>query len=105
MLRPHEVLAPLAEMAISAGVAEPGLWCFLPDEIEALVRLGELDQARALLEPFESRSRQLGRRRGIATAGRCRGLLLAAGGDIPGAEAALEAALLAHCDLPFPFDE
>jgi DNA-binding CsgD family transcriptional regulator len=101
----HEVLAPYAQMAISAGVAEPGLWCFLPDEIEALVGLGELDQASELLEPFEARSRQLGRRRGIATSGRCRGLLLAAGGDLPGAEAALEAALREHRELPFPFEE
>jgi DNA-binding CsgD family transcriptional regulator len=101
----HAVLAPLAEMAMSAGVAEPGLWCFLPDDIEALVRLGELDQAAALLEPFEARSQQLGRRRGVAAAGRCRGLLLAARGDLPGAQTALEAALIAHRDIPFPFEE
>jgi DNA-binding CsgD family transcriptional regulator len=101
----HDVLAPFAQTAIAAGVAEPGLWFFLPDEIEALVRLGELDQAGALLEPFESRSQQLGRRRCIATAGRCRGLLLAARGDLPGAEAALEAALIVHRDVPFPFEE
>jgi DNA-binding CsgD family transcriptional regulator len=101
----HEVLAPFAQMAIAAGVAEPGLWSFLPDEIEALVRLGELDEAGALLEPFGARSQQLGRRRGIATACRCRGLLLAARGDLPGAEAALEAALIAHREIPFPFEE
>lgn len=101
----HEALAPFTEMAISAGVAEPGLWCFLPDEIEALVRLGELDQADALLEPFEARSQQLGRWRGIATAGRCQGLILAARGDLSSAEAALEAALVAHRKIPFPFEE
>jgi DNA-binding CsgD family transcriptional regulator len=77
----------------------------MPDEIEALVRLGELDQAASLLEPFEARSQQLGRRRGIATAGRCRGLLLAAQGDLPGAEAALDAALIVHREIPFPFEE
>ena len=101
----HELFAPYAQMAISAGVAEPGLWYFLHDEIEALVRLGDLDQAGALLEPFESRSQLLGRRRCIATAGRCRGLLLAARGDLPGAEAALEAALIVHREVPFPFEE
>jgi DNA-binding CsgD family transcriptional regulator len=101
----HQVLAPFAQMAIAAGISEPGWWCFLPDEIEALVRLGELDQAGALLEPFEARSQQLGRRRCIATAGRCRGLLLAARGDLPGAEAALEAALITHREVPFPFEE
>jgi DNA-binding CsgD family transcriptional regulator len=101
----HEVLAPFAKMAIAAGVAEPGVWSLLPDEIEALVRLGELDQADALLELFEARSQQLGRRRDIATAGRCRGFLLAARGDLPGAEAALEEALNAHREIPFPFEE
>jgi DNA-binding CsgD family transcriptional regulator len=101
----HQVLAPFAQMAIVADVSEPGWWCFLPDEIEALVRLGELDQAAALLEPFEARSQQLGRRRCLATAGRCRGLLLAARGNLPGAEAALEAALFVHGEIPFPFEE
>jgi DNA-binding CsgD family transcriptional regulator len=101
----HDALAPSAQIAVSAGVAEPGLWYFLADEIEALVRLGELDQAGALLEPFEARSQQMGRRRCIATAGRCRGLLLAARGDLPGAEATLEAALIVHRQIPFPFEE
>jgi DNA-binding CsgD family transcriptional regulator/tetratricopeptide (TPR) repeat protein len=101
----HEALAPFAQMALAAGVSEPGWWWFLPDEIEALVRLGELDQAAAMLEPFETRSQQLGRRRGIASAGRCRGLLLAARGDLLGAEAALGCALIAHRKIQFPFDE
>ena len=68
-----------------AGVMEPTLCRFLPDEIEALTRLGELGMAEALLDPFEARSAQLDRKWGLAAAGRCRGLLLAARGDLAGA--------------------
>ena len=71
------------------GLAEPALCRFLPDEVEALTRLGELGAAEALLGRFEARSARLGRRWGIAAAGRCRGLLLAARGDLADGLAAL----------------
>ena len=101
----HERLGPFAEAALAAGVAEPALCRFVPDEIEALTRLGDLGTAEALLGPFEARSAQLGRGWGIAAAGRCRGLLLAARGDLAGAGAALEAGLQAHRRLAMPFEE
>jgi DNA-binding CsgD family transcriptional regulator len=101
----HERLAPFAETTLAAGVAEPALCRFLPDEIEALTRLGELGMAEALLGPFEARSAQLGRGWGMATAGRCRGLLLAAGGDLASGEAALEVGLKALQRLTMPFEE
>ena len=101
----HERLAPFAETTLAAGVAEPALCRFLPDEIEALTRLGELGMAEALLAPFEARSAQLGRGWGMAIAGRCRGLLLAARGDLAGGEAALEAGLKALQHLTMPFEE
>ena len=101
----HERLGPLAETALAAGVAEPALCRFVPDEVEALTRLGELGAAEALLGPFEARSAQLGRGWGIAAAGRCRGLLLAARGDLAAAGAALETALEAHQRLAMPFEE
>jgi DNA-binding CsgD family transcriptional regulator len=103
--RAHERLGPFAEAALAAGVAEPGLCRFVPDEIEALTRLGELGAAEALLGPFETRSTQFGRSWGMAAAGRCRGLLLAAAGDLAGGLAALEAALEAHQRLAMPFEE
>ena len=74
----HERLGPFADAFLAVGPAEPALCRFLPDEIEALTRLGEHGQAEVLLSPFEARSAQLGREWGNATAGRCRGLLLAA---------------------------
>ena len=101
----HERLDPFAQMALADGVREPALCRFLPDEIEALTRLGEFSMAEALLGPFEARSAQLGRRWGIATADRCRGLLLAARGDLSGGEAALDDGLTAQQRLAMPFEE
>ena len=101
----HEWLGPFAEVVPAIGVAEPALCRFLPDEIEALTRLGELGAAEALLSPFEARSAQLGRGWGNATAGRCRGLLLAAQGDLGGAEDSLSAALGIHQQLGMPFEQ
>jgi DNA-binding CsgD family transcriptional regulator len=101
----HERLGPFADATLAADVAEPGLCRFLPDEIEALIRLGKLDAAEAVLGPFEARSAQLVRKWGLATAGRCRGLLLAARGDFVRAEEAFDAALAAHRRLEMPFEE
>jgi len=101
----HQRLGPLAAAVLAAGAPEPALCRFVPDEVEALTRLGELAAAEALLCPFEARSAQLGRRWGIATARRCRGLLLAAGGDLAGAGAALDMGLEAHRRLAMPFEE
>jgi DNA-binding CsgD family transcriptional regulator len=101
----HQRLGPLAAAVPASGAAEPALCRFLPDEIEALARLGELAAAEALLSPFEARSAQLGREWGNATASRCRGLLLAARGDLGGAEGSLDAALAIHQRLPMPFEQ
>jgi DNA-binding CsgD family transcriptional regulator len=101
----HERLGPLAKTVLASGVAEPALCRFVPDEIEALTRLGDLGLAEALLGPFEAQSARLGRGWGVATAGRCRGLLLAARGDLAGAAAALDAGLAAHRLLAMPFEE
>jgi len=100
----HELLAPFEAEVSASGVAEPALVPFLPDAVEALVRLGKLEAAAELLAPFEAKSVELGRGWGIAVAGRCHGLLLAASGDLPGAEAALASALEVLGHLPLPFE-
>jgi DNA-binding CsgD family transcriptional regulator len=86
------------------GIAEPTLAFFLPDALEALIAVGQLDRAEALLDGFERRGRELDRAWALATGGRCRGLLLAAGGDISGALAAMERALRDHKRLEMPFE-
>ena len=67
-------------------------------------RLGRLDEAEALLAPFEEAGRNLDRAWAIATGARCRALVLAARGDLAGASAAADEALRVHDRLPLPFE-
>ena len=97
-------LGPFVQPADWSGGLEPALWRFLPDEVEALVRLGQLAEAQAVLEPYEWWSAELGRGLGMAGAARCRGLLLAAHGDLAGAEAALEDAIGQCGTVQQPFE-
>jgi DNA-binding CsgD family transcriptional regulator len=77
---------------------------FVADEVEALIQLGELEQATALVDALEERGRALDRAWALAAGGGSRALLLAAAGDLAGAHAALERALQAHQRLPQPFE-
>lgn len=100
----HRVLGPLTAALISAGVREPGELRFLPDEIEALVLLGELDGAAALLDHLHSWSERVRRPSVWAAAGRCAGLLASARGDGATAIARLEHAVDAAALAPLPFE-
>jgi DNA-binding CsgD family transcriptional regulator len=93
-----------ADIAASMGIEEPMLLRFVPDHVEALVALGEIERARTELDSFEERARRLDRPWALATGARCRGLLLAADGDIPGALEAFERALEFHERVPEPFE-
>jgi DNA-binding CsgD family transcriptional regulator len=92
------------EIGESIGLREPGQWRFHPDHLEALIGMGELDRAEDLLIRFEERARLTSRSWALATAARCRALLLAARGDPGGAAAALEQALAHHERVPMPFE-
>lgn len=100
----HEHLAPLVERLEAAGVKEPGAARYLPDEIEALVALGRLEEAQALLNRLERRARNLDRPSALAAAGRCRGLLAAARGGPAPARVALGEALAQHERVSIPFE-
>lgn len=105
--RPAEADAHLSravELERQMGVREPAYFRVVPDEIEALVALGRLDQAEALLAPFEAAGRDLDRAWTIATGARCRALLSAARGDLAGASAAAVEAVQVHDRLPLPFE-
>ncbi len=97
-------LGPLAEQVAAMGTADPVLSMFLPDEIEALIALGELERAEAYLEPFGRHARELDRAWAAAAAARCRGALASARGEREAAFAAFERALSEHDRTQMPFE-
>lgn len=103
-LEADRYLARAIELEGAMGVEEPAYFRIIPDEIEVLVAMGRLDEAHALLVPFEDKGRQLDRAWAIATAARCRALLAAAQGDLPAALKAADEAVLEHDRLPLPFE-
>jgi DNA-binding CsgD family transcriptional regulator len=100
--RAHARLGPLVQALHARG--QPTLLQVLPDEIEALIGLGELDQAEPLIEELHAQGRALDRAWALATAARCRGLLAAARGDPHGALAHFQRALQEHKRVAWPFE-
>jgi DNA-binding CsgD family transcriptional regulator len=97
-------LRPVADRLEELGWGEPSVYRVLPNAIEALVALGELDEAHRLLQRLEERGREARSLWADACAGRCRGLVLAAEGDLHGALETLETALRVHRRIPVPFE-
>jgi DNA-binding CsgD family transcriptional regulator len=85
-------------------VGDPGHLAFAPDEIEALVTLGRLEDAEELLDWYEERARTLDRASALAASARCRGLIAAARGERAAALAELERALAEHARVEMPFE-
>jgi DNA-binding CsgD family transcriptional regulator len=82
---------------------EPGHRFELADTLDALIAVGDLDEAERLLQPWEERSRSLDRAWALAILGRCRALVLAARGDVAGARECFEEALVQHDRANDPF--
>ena len=97
-------LVPLSDMLGDMSAVDPVIAVFLPDEIEALVGLGEVGKARELLGFFERRAAALGRGWALAVAARCRGLVHAELGELDAALNALEESRRAHEALELPFE-
>jgi DNA-binding CsgD family transcriptional regulator len=105
--RPGEAVVHLAradDICEQIGLREVGRFRFHADYAEALIAVGELGRGEQLLSRFEGRSKAAGRQWALATASRCRMLLLAARGDIAAALAELEIALPLCHGLPMPFE-
>ena len=92
----HRWLAPAAEMTERMGMREPGAFPFVPDEVEALVALGDVESAERLTDRLDQQGRALDRPLALATAARCRCLLAGARGDLDGAEEHLQRSLHEH---------
>jgi DNA-binding CsgD family transcriptional regulator len=99
-------VGPAAVLAAAAGMPEPaaGGGLLYGDAAEALIALGRSEEAEAIVSWLEERGAALDRTWAIAVGARCRGLLLAAQGDVAGAEHAVERALAAHDRLPMPIE-
>lgn len=102
----------VADEELSAGAAlgeriatrHPGRFKLLGDHVEALVALGELDRAHALVGRLDEAARIAPTPWVLAVGARCTALVTAAGGDLETAAAALERALDEHERLPMPFE-
>ncbi|HEU4865700.1 MAG TPA: LuxR C-terminal-related transcriptional regulator, partial [Actinomycetota bacterium] len=97
-------LSRALELERAMGVREPAYFRIVPDEVEALVALGRLDEAEALLLPFEETGDDSDGGWTKATGARCRALALAARGDLEAASAAAARALREQEGLPLPFE-
>jgi DNA-binding NarL/FixJ family response regulator len=98
------ILRPLAARLAASGWREPSISGELPNAIEALVELDELEEARRLLDDLQDRVDRIESPWAEASARRCEGLILAAQGDLEAAIAAFARALHVHESLPQPFD-
>ncbi len=84
---------------------EPGMRLELGDLLEALVTAGELDEADEILATWHERADRLDRAWLLAILARCRGLVLAARGDLDAAFESFEQALAEHARSTDPFHE
>jgi DNA-binding CsgD family transcriptional regulator len=83
---------------------EPAIWRIDGDAIEAAVAVGDLDRAERLVVRFEERAARSRIPWSLAVSARCRGLLLAAQGDLDAAAEELQRALVEHERSPVPFE-
>jgi DNA-binding CsgD family transcriptional regulator len=99
-----QTCAAAMELVEQHGIGEPVTFFFVPVGIEALIGIGQFDRAEAVLDLFVRRGRELDRGWALATAFRCRALLLAARGDATAALGAVSQALEQHARLDMPFE-
>jgi DNA-binding NarL/FixJ family response regulator len=74
-------LAPLVAWLDVVGIREPGVLRFIPDAIEALVGVGQLEKAEALQIVYEADATRLQRTWAMLAAARCLALITAAAGN------------------------
>jgi DNA-binding CsgD family transcriptional regulator len=93
-----------ARLVAAMGIGEPGIIPFVPDWVEALLGVSDLDAAEAAAAGLEERGRRLARGLALAGAARCRGLIAAARGELNEAVEILEAAFDQAERLGQPFE-
>ncbi|UUO01553.1 LuxR C-terminal-related transcriptional regulator [Mycolicibacterium novocastrense] len=99
-----QVLAPLLAVADAVPNTEICRMEYLPDAIEAMVAGGRLEDAEALIDRLERSGREFDRAWTLLVAARCRGMWLAATGDVEAAVRVVAAAAEKHSELPMPLE-
>lgn len=87
-------------LAAACGLRDPSVIQWQADLVEAYVRAGRVEDARAVLTALAAEGGRAQRISGLAAAARCRGLVA----DDDHFEAAFRAALELHDQLPVPFE-
>lgn len=100
-----EAAQPLFAMYAPFRATEIWTCWFVPDAVEALIALGRLDEAESPIEALERNGAKLDRPWMLAVGGRCRGMLLAARGELREALDAVQRAMVEHGRLPMPFEQ
>jgi DNA-binding CsgD family transcriptional regulator len=99
----RDLSAALAELD-RVGFREPAIWRVDGDAIEAALGVGDVTRAQALVSRFEERAARSRIPWSLSVSARCRGLLLAARGELEAAVPALERSLAEHERSPVPFE-
>jgi DNA-binding SARP family transcriptional activator len=94
---------PLAAIE-AVGIYEWALACPVPDGIEALVRIGDVERATRLCDAFAAAGAKADRPWALALSGRGHALIHAAAGELELAQVAAERALVHHERFPVPFE-
>jgi DNA-binding CsgD family transcriptional regulator len=100
----HCWLGPAVAAMHGMGLGEPAYVPLLPDQIEALIALRQMEQAGCLIDRLQERGQALDRPWALAAAARGRGLLRAAQGEQAAALEALQQALEEHERMTQPFE-
>lgn len=96
--------SPLSRFgAVPPGTELLTAW-YVADAAEAMVALGRVDEAEPVIEAVERNGRILDRSWMLAIGARCRGMILAAQGDLEAAERSARQAINEHDRLPMPFE-
>jgi DNA-binding CsgD family transcriptional regulator len=92
------------EVLEEMGWREPAVWRIEGDAVEAALGVGNEERAAAIVDRFERQAQRSGIPWSLAVSARCRGLLLAAQGQLETSAEALERALGEHERSPVPFE-
>jgi DNA-binding CsgD family transcriptional regulator len=97
-------LQPMLEVFDSLPGTEIMTAMFVPDAVEAMIRVGRHADAQPLIEVLEHNGNRLGRSWMLAVGARCRSMWLAARGDVAAAERMARDAMAEHERLPMRFE-